>query len=317
MSAASKFGPPFLRVPVNHAGRDYCIGPLHGCWDMLRALLRSVEFDPTRDRLFSVGSLIHVGPRSLPCLLLAEETWFFPVLGAGEAYLGERYRYYPNLDFAWLWDGPATDAEFREYADLPRLVSIAESLPLAIEVPLADGRVIGITPADVRHPFDWAAVRSMELRDEDLSDRDQWSLQSSMVFGRSIDAGVAMTIGPQKSLEQRDLLDLTRLELYWCCQPLSTLDLLVTGRLPAIGASPSKLGMRVFLDTHAGSRNGRLTLMDLSSQRFFSVADPRQNRECHVPELYGPIEIDPIRFNMPPDEVVALTRKLFPNGEFR
>ena len=79
------FDSPFVSLPVNDRGRDFCIGDLHGCRQMLDQLLTAVDFDPQRDRLFSVGDLIHRGPESAACLCLAEQPWFFPVMGNHEA----------------------------------------------------------------------------------------------------------------------------------------------------------------------------------------------------------------------------------------
>lgn len=51
-------------LPPNEAGRDFAIGDIHGMWDATRSLLATVEFDPTRDRLLSIGDLIDRGPKS-------------------------------------------------------------------------------------------------------------------------------------------------------------------------------------------------------------------------------------------------------------
>jgi bis(5'-nucleosyl)-tetraphosphatase (symmetrical) len=46
----------------------YAIGDLQGCHDSLQALLKVVEFDKSRDRLWLVGDLVNRGPKSLECL---------------------------------------------------------------------------------------------------------------------------------------------------------------------------------------------------------------------------------------------------------
>jgi serine/threonine protein phosphatase 1 len=72
------------KLPNNTNGKDYVIGDLHGCFDLLEQLLEFVCFDTSCDRLFSVGDLIDRGPDSLRCLGLLTEPWFYAVQGNHE-----------------------------------------------------------------------------------------------------------------------------------------------------------------------------------------------------------------------------------------
>src|SRR3546814_9783902 len=74
-------------VAANKAGRDFIVGDLHGCLDLLQVELDRLDFDRAKDRLFSVGDLIDRGPDSMGCLRLLREPWFFSVRGNHEDML--------------------------------------------------------------------------------------------------------------------------------------------------------------------------------------------------------------------------------------
>jgi bis(5'-nucleosyl)-tetraphosphatase (symmetrical) len=51
----------------------WVIGDVHGCWQTLRRLLESIEWDPRDDDLWFVGDLVNRGPSSLEVLRWAYE----------------------------------------------------------------------------------------------------------------------------------------------------------------------------------------------------------------------------------------------------
>lgn len=74
-------------LSVNKDGRDFVVGDLHGCLDLLEEQLDLQHFDTQRDRLFSVGDLTDRGLNSLGCLRLLHQPWFHAVVGNHEDML--------------------------------------------------------------------------------------------------------------------------------------------------------------------------------------------------------------------------------------
>lgn len=83
--AYAKFGNKFVEYhEINSKGRDIYIGDLHGSYFKLMHLLDSLKFDPSTDRVFSVGDLVDRGRENLECLRLLKEDWFHCVVGNHE-----------------------------------------------------------------------------------------------------------------------------------------------------------------------------------------------------------------------------------------
>lgn len=123
-----------FRLPENNRGRDYVVGDLHGEIKQLQQTLAGIEFDPTVDRLFSVGDLIDRGPDCLETLHLLDEPWFFPVQGNHETYMidvvlngGPREDWQIN---GGHWADEINDTKLLPYAvkaaELPHLIVVGE-----------------------------------------------------------------------------------------------------------------------------------------------------------------------------------------------
>ncbi len=69
---------------INKVGADYVIGDIHGCFASFDQALLNVKFDPTNDRLFSVGDLVDRGTESRECLRWMARDWFHAVRGNHE-----------------------------------------------------------------------------------------------------------------------------------------------------------------------------------------------------------------------------------------
>ena len=128
-----------IQLSGNATGRDLVVGDLHGHRALLEKVLDSLAFDPSCDRVFSVGDLIDRGPESLATLSLIEQPWFHAVLGNHELMLlnflhcyGSRLhsrKAYPSGAGEWI-----TDAVSKHRRAIEGLVERVSKLPLAIHV---------------------------------------------------------------------------------------------------------------------------------------------------------------------------------------
>lgn len=88
------------RFAKNTEGRDIAVGDIHGHVSRFLLALKSIDFNPAKDRLFSVGDLVDRGPESHRCDELLAFPWFHAVQGNHE-------------DFAIRWPkGYVDDSEF-------------------------------------------------------------------------------------------------------------------------------------------------------------------------------------------------------------
>ena len=87
------------KLPSNAIGRDFVIGDLHGCFDLLESLMKAVDFNIDQDRLFAVGDLVDRGPYSLRCLELIEQPWFYSVMGNHEGMMLDYFEVYQQKSY--------------------------------------------------------------------------------------------------------------------------------------------------------------------------------------------------------------------------
>ncbi len=128
-----------FRVPANLEGRDLVVGNLHGHRSLFEQALDRLGFEPTRDRVLSVGDLIDRGRESLATLSLIEEPWFHAVLGNHELMLLNYLGYYASelhsrksyVSGGGEW---VNEAISRNPKGLDRLADRVAALPLAIHV---------------------------------------------------------------------------------------------------------------------------------------------------------------------------------------
>lgn len=136
---------PLKTLEANTLGRDFVIGDLHGSYSVFENLLKGISFDPTKDRIISVGDLVDRGPESLKCLQLIREPWFHSVLANHEQLMLDKF--YDGWSGAyWYQNGGFWGAEayncFKAMKDpasqmIPTdaAVELIDLLPLVNELP--------------------------------------------------------------------------------------------------------------------------------------------------------------------------------------
>ena len=95
---------PVQRFTRNLSGRDFVVGDIHGHFTKLQHALDSVAFDPSMDRLFSVGDLVDRGPECELVLEWLAKPWFHPVRGNHDDYV---CRHHTAQIGNWLRNGGA------------------------------------------------------------------------------------------------------------------------------------------------------------------------------------------------------------------
>lgn len=73
-----------LCLPRNRVGRDFIVGDLGGAFDQVFEVMRDVGFDPSRDRLFSVGHLLAGEHSFTNCIRFLRTPSVFAVISNSE-----------------------------------------------------------------------------------------------------------------------------------------------------------------------------------------------------------------------------------------
>lgn len=165
--------PLFKYFPENHSGRDFVIGDLHGMFHTLEIMLETLEFDKSKDRLFSVGDLIDRGPQSDRVVSYLEQPWFHAIQGNHEQLLLQSIKS-TSIFKAWTeraggkWWLKLTDTERTKIQD------VIMDLPMALEIATATGQ-IGIVHADIPIGLAWHRFVNGLQNDPELQQHAQWS----------------------------------------------------------------------------------------------------------------------------------------------
>ncbi len=283
---------PFVLLPVNLKGQDYFVGDLHGQDVMLEALLAAMGFDPETDRLIAVGDLIDRGPGSVRLLeMLDQEPWFYSVIGNHELMMRGGHPVEGDPDWFDLY-GRETNDQILSQGRVPGdYFHVLNGMPKALEVPLADGRRVGVIHAEVAHDGSWDEIRNAS-KGPGLNSSVFWGRKRALAAMTALYDREAMTLQPE--IEPGVCSNL------W---PVTGIDLLISGHTPMSACVPVAAANMLFIDTGAcfdgsdGGELGRLTLVNPLQGKYWqarrAVAEGRF--EVFASALPTPVTIADVR----------------------
>lgn len=147
----------FQTFQHNTNGRDFVVGDIHGCFSALESLLKQANFNPEKDRLFSVGDLVDRGPECVKSIEWLAKPWFFAVLGNHEQLAIDAFA---SSDPSNILHHVSNGGGWFAKLDADRqakFVNAFSKLPIAIEVPVGD-KLCGIVHANP-WPSNWNEIR--------------------------------------------------------------------------------------------------------------------------------------------------------------
>lgn len=149
------------KVSPNEKGDDYICSDIHGHFSLLAQQLKQIEFDELTDRLFSLGDLIDRGDESDQALKWLAKPWFFAIQGNHERMLINAFETRSeSLWFQWMmWGG--SWAEEMNFDALKPFYRIFSQLPLAIELALPNGKLVGLVHGELPDVCDWNDIKQM------------------------------------------------------------------------------------------------------------------------------------------------------------
>jgi len=249
---------------INQLGRDLVIGDLHGCYDYLRSLLNYLNFDETKDRLFSVGDVEDRGSNSLECVRLLNKPWFHCVKSnhgqMASDYILEHNTLY---SFAFLMNGgnwifKLSETELTEIKDI---YAKYNEFPYMITVNKKNGEKFHIIHAEFNSKYE--TLTDKDLEDEQLFEKFALSIGEdgeSILWNRNI----GYKIYEKKDLDKIKLFDLPKINT----------STIYSGHSPV--TRPIQVGNQIFIDTGAfiaynGDLLYGLTITEPETSKFWTI----------------------------------------------
>jgi serine/threonine protein phosphatase 1 len=249
--------PLFKRFELNTQGRDFAVGDIHGCYVALDRLLKRVDFDQKKDRLFGVGDLMDRGPTSERFADYLDAPWFKAIRGNHDQMMLDAERDEGALA-NWHHNGGSWSLAFTA-SELTLWRDRIDLLPVAIEIMTRAGKV-GIVHADPVVPT-WRELKaSLSVMDQRRDSDRFFSWQGGPQFEKlmwSRELASTLVQAFQKGIDIARFPDL---------------DALIIGHTPL--RAPLHIANFWMIDTGAGypKERSRLTLLDLNT--FETYAEP-------------------------------------------
>lgn len=267
-------------LKINDKGRDFVVGDLHGCHSLLNLALDHVRFDPSIDRLISVGDLVDRGPDSMKCLKLLAEPWFHAVMGNHEDMMLQAVNGNPGWSNIWTMNGGQW-AFSEDRAELVSLVRAYCDLNYLITVDLPDNKMFHVLHAELwaDHPLSDAEL---------LDDFDQLAFHNVSdgeicIWGRTIFRSLYNQHLTERSIAKwRRGAELEKVGV-WCNS--DTLSNIYCGH--SIMRKPTAVGKLVNIDT------GAFLAYQKKDSYGLTLTEPLTNR-FWTTNLDGTTEVTPI-----------------------
>lgn len=168
----------------NSLGRDFIVGDIHGCLTDFYALMKGIDFEHSRDRMFSVGDLVDRGPDSENCLNLMYNKWFFNVHSNHEDMMVQAIVNKDENSFNdWIYNGgswywSSDKEELKHHCNY-----IVENVPHVIVIGKDSDKRINIVHAELFSNY----LTGEKTTDADI---DTWNFfdfdHTNMIWGRKI-----------------------------------------------------------------------------------------------------------------------------------
>ena len=164
---------PFKYFSKNLLGRDFVVGDIHGMFSVMESLLEKINFDPEKDRVFSVGDLIDRGPESYRVLEFLDQPWFFSIKGNHEKMLIEA-KHLKTTYRSWIENNGGQWWEDIDEETQHNIRERLNNLSVLFEIETNSGKV-GIAHADLPLNMPWNEIVQKAHHDVEIRDYMAWS----------------------------------------------------------------------------------------------------------------------------------------------